>query len=110
MSKVRHPDPPAVVVGVLAVVGGHALREALEQLAHRGGVDHLNARCSASLDQLDAIAVGVTDEAQPVAAIADRVRRPLGLDPLIGQTLERRVEVGRRDRDVPVPGADLVRL
>ena len=65
--EVRHADPPAVVVGVLAIVGGDALGEALQQLAHGGGVDHRQL----PLDQLDPVAVGVAHEAEPAAAVAD---------------------------------------
>src|ERR1700739_2396598 len=55
------------------------------------------------LKDLNAIAVGVSDEAQPRAALADRVGGPLRRDPLVCQPRERGVEVGRGERDVAVP-------
>src|SRR5437588_2576862 len=61
-----------------------------------------------ALDQLDAVAVGVAHEAQPRAALADAVGRLLGLDALLGEPRQRRVEVAGRDRDVVVAGAELV--
>ena len=61
-----------------------------------------------ALDQLDAVAVRVADEAEPRAALAYLVRLALGLDALGGQALERAVEVLDRQRDVPVAGAELV--
>src|SRR5579884_313109 len=63
-----------------------------------------------ALDDLDPVAVRVAHEAQPRAAVTNGVGRALGLDPLLGQAGQRRVELARRDRDVPVAGADLVRL
>src|SRR2546421_13045879 len=63
---------------------------------------------SAHLEQLHAIAVGIFDEREAVAALADRVRRLLGLDAPLAQTGERRVDVVGCDRDVPVAGADVV--
>ena len=62
----------------------------------------------AALDQLDSILIRIADEAQQRAALADRVRRPLRLDPLRGQLLERLRHVLDRERDVPVGGAELV--
>src|SRR5271155_3676728 len=62
----------------------------------------------AHLQYLDAIAVWISHEAQPRAAVAHGVRRLLRLDALLGQSLERRVEVAGGDRDVPVAAADLV--
>ena len=61
---------------------------------------------SALLDDLDPIAVGIPDEAQPRAALAHRVGRLLGLDALLGEPRERAVEVLGGDRDVAVAGAD----
>src|SRR2546425_1673986 len=60
------------------------------------------------LKELDAIAIGVLDEAQPRAALAHGVRRLLWLDPLLGQARERRVEVLGGDRDVAIPAAELI--
>src|SRR3954451_15133706 len=65
---------------------------------------------SAALDQLDAIAVRVAHEADPRPALAHAVGRLLGLDALVLQVREGRIEVGRRDRDVVVAGAELVGL
>src|ERR1700733_1142369 len=65
---------------------------------------------SGLLDDLDPVAVRVAHEAEPVAALADRVRRTLRLDPLRGQVLQRAVHVLRCDGDVSVPGADVVGL
>ena len=45
--EVRHPDTPGVVVGVLAVVGGHPLGEALEQLARSCSVSTIARSVSA---------------------------------------------------------------
>src|SRR5262245_32411091 len=64
---------------------------------------------SGALDQLDAVLIRVADEAEPAAARADGVGRPLGLDALLGELGERLVEVADGHRDVPVAGADLVR-
>jgi hypothetical protein len=64
----------------------------------------------ATLDELDAVVVRVADEADPGAAVADLVRGPLGLDPVaVLERRERAVEVVDADRDVPVPGSELVR-
>src|SRR5437660_8018339 len=41
-----------------------------------------------ALDQLDPVAIGVAHEAQPRAAVADRVRRTLGLDSLLAKARE----------------------
>ena len=38
--EVGHPDPPGVMVGVLAVVRGHALGEPLEQVGDLARVRH----------------------------------------------------------------------
>src|ERR671922_2821597 len=62
------------------------------------------------LDQLDPVAVRITHEANPRAALADAVWRPLRLDAGRSEALERLVEVIGRDRNVAVAGADLVRL
>src|SRR5215218_930077 len=67
-------------------------------------------RVSALLDQLDAVAVGVAHEADPVTALAHPVRRLLGGDALSGQLAERAVEVVDGERDVVVAGAELVRV
>src|SRR5436853_7523400 len=60
------------------------------------------------LDELGPVAVRVADEAQPRAALADGVRRLLGLDAVLAQTGERAVEVLDGDRDVVVAGAEVV--
>src|SRR3954470_3765875 len=65
---------------------------------------------SASLDELDAIAVGVADETDPRAALAQPVRRLLGLDAMAAQPLEGAVEVVDGQRDVVVARAELVGL
>jgi Recombinase/Recombinase zinc beta ribbon domain len=68
------------------------------------------ARLAASLDQLNPIRIGISNEADAGAAVAHLVRRPLGLDPVAAlELLERAVEVVHADRDVPVPGSDVVR-
>src|SRR5918994_2040036 len=67
-------------------------------------------RVSALLDQLDAVAVGVADEADPAAALAHAVRRLLRVDALAGELAQRRVEVVDRQRDVVVARAELVRV
>src|SRR5204863_9037147 len=59
-------------------------------------------------DELDPVAVGVAHEAQPVAAVADGVRRLLGLDALLGQVLEGPIEIVRGDRDVSVARPQVV--
>src|SRR5215831_7095138 len=64
---------------------------------------------SRTLDDLDPIGIWVPDEAEPVAALAHRVRLALGLDPLLLQARERRVEVVDAYGDVPVARAQLVR-
>src|SRR3954465_2967217 len=66
------------------------------------------ARCLPALDELDPVAVRIADEAQARAALADAVRRLLGLDALLREALERAVEVLDGDRDVVVAGAVLV--
>ena len=67
------------------------------------------SQLASPLDELDAIVVGVADEADPGAAGAHLVRRPLGLDPvLVLQRPECAVEVVDPDRDVAVRGAELV--
>src|ERR671924_1049231 len=63
-----------------------------------------------ALDELDPVLVWIADEADPRAALADPVRRPLRLDPLSRQFVERRVEVVDGQRDVAVAGPDLIRV
>ena len=64
----------------------------------------------ATLDQLDAVVVRITHETDARAALRDLIRRPLGLDAMrVLQSCERSVEVVDGDRDVPVPGAEVVR-
>ena len=62
----------------------------------------------ALLDQLDAVAVGVLHEADPVAALPHLVGRLLRLDAVGRQALERAVEVVHADRDVVVARAEVV--
>src|SRR5207247_626866 len=52
--------------------------------------------------------IRVADEAEARAALAHAVRLPLGLDALLGELGERRVEVVDADGDVPVGGSQLV--
>ena len=59
-------------------------------------------------DDLDPILIRVADEAEPVAAVAHRVRRALRLDPLLGETSKRSVEVVHADSDMSVGGAEAV--
>jgi hypothetical protein len=47
------------------------------------------------------LSIGVAYEADPRAALDHPVRRPLGLDALVGQLPESAVEVVDADRDVP---------
>src|SRR5262249_19048677 len=63
-----------------------------------------------SLDYFNAVVVGVANEAEQRAALPNRVRRALGLDPHGREALERGIHVLHRDRDVAVTGADLIRL
>src|SRR5687767_6811060 len=63
---------------------------------------------SALLDQLDAVAVGVAHEADPVAALPHAVGRLLRLDALARQLAQRAVEVVDGERDVVVARAELV--
>src|SRR5262249_33707845 len=60
------------------------------------------------LQDLDPVAVGIFDEREAVASLADRVGGALPVDPLLGKACERRVDVVGGDRDVAVAGADLV--
>src|SRR5207253_3518362 len=66
------------------------------------------ARRLAALDDLDAVVVRVADEAEARAALAHRVRRPLGFDALFAEAGQRAVEILDADRDVAVAGAELV--
>src|SRR2546423_4363934 len=59
-------------------------------------------------DDLDAVAVGIADEAEPAASFAHLVRRALRLDLELLQTRKRPFEILDADRDVAVPGAELV--
>src|SRR5205823_3219738 len=68
------------------------------------------ARPSAAFDQLNSVPVRVPHETQTRATLTDRVGRLLRLDPLLLELGQGLVEVRRGDRDVPVAGADLVRL
>src|SRR5205807_1676851 len=78
--------------------------------AVRGDTRPCPEESSATLDELDAISVGVAYEAKARATLAHRVRRALRLDPLLLETPQRPVEIGRRDRDVAIARADLVGL
>src|SRR5690348_1571761 len=71
-------------------------------------IDLSKANRSAALDQLNPVAIRIAHEAQAVAALADRVGRALGLDPLLLQTRQRGVQVGGGDRNVAVGGTELV--
>src|ERR1700757_3479504 len=62
----------------------------------------------AAVDQLDAVAVGILDEADQRAAFAHPVGLAFGLDALLLQLRERRLEVVDADGDVPVAGAEVV--
>src|SRR4051794_1359460 len=66
-------------------------------------------RASCTLDDLHTVVVWIAHEAQPRAALADRVRRALRLDALLPELRQRRVEVRHADRDVTVSGAVVVR-
>src|SRR4051794_29192219 len=66
-------------------------------------------RASCTLDDLHPVVVWIAHEAQPRAALADRVRRALRLDALLPELRQRRVEVRHADRDVTVSGAVVVR-
>src|SRR4249919_724181 len=68
-----------------------------------------SGRLSASPDDLDPILIRVAHEAEARAALAHRVRRPLRLDPLSLERVERPVEVVDADRDVAVAAAEVVR-
>jgi hypothetical protein len=63
-----------------------------------------------ALDDLDPVAVGIADEAQPAAPIRDRVRGTFRFDALILELGEGIIELGRRDRDVSIAAPDVVRL
>src|SRR5438270_7439455 len=90
-SLARKPLPPLGPVTRAAHV-----RNTGDELARR------------TLDELDAVAVGIADEAQARAALAHRVRGLLGLDALLGQPTQRPVQVVHRDRHVVVAGAQVV--
>src|SRR5215211_1356888 len=86
---------------------GHLFVQSLNEKVARAGARP--ALLAAAVDQFDAVAVGILDEAEPGAAVADAVRLALGLDPLIGQAGEGLIEVVDGEGDVPVAGADVVR-
>lgn len=65
-------------------------------------------RGAASINCGRAVRVGIADETEPRAALANCVRRALGLDPGAGEPLERPVEVVDCRRDVAVARAELV--
>src|SRR5262249_22058241 len=62
----------------------------------------------AAVDQLDAVAVRILDEADEGAALADAVRLALRLDALLLQVGERLLQVIDPDGDVAVAGAEVV--
>ena len=62
----------------------------------------------AAVDQLDAVAVRILDEADQRAALAHAVGLAFGLDALLLQLRERLLEVVDADRDVAVAGAEVV--
>ncbi len=62
----------------------------------------------ASLDQFDAVSVGIADEAEPRAAFAHRIGRLFRFDSLLFQSLECRIQVVHADGDVPVARSELV--
>lgn len=62
-----------------------------------------------ALDQFDPVVVGVTDEAEPGAALTHRVRRSFRRDSVGREPLQGAVHVTDRDRDVTVTGTDLIR-
>ena len=131
-SVVLRPAPRSPDGGVIADYTGDV--EAADELAARlsatvGVVDHglfppalvsdvlvargdeVEARrLRLALDELDAVVVRVADEADPGAALAHLVRRPLRLDSVVVlQGAERGVEVVHADGDVAVPRSELVR-
>src|SRR6266498_4195396 len=61
-----------------------------------------------ALDQLDAVAVRIPDEAEPRAALAHGVRGAFRLDALLGEARERAVQIVHGDGDVAVAGSKLV--
>src|SRR5687768_8355791 len=65
-------------------------------------------RLTGALDQLDAVAVGVLDEAEARPTLADAVGRALGLDALLGEPPQRAVQILHTDGDVAVRRAQLV--
>src|SRR5262249_14268622 len=71
-------------------------------------IDLWKASDSALFDPFDPVVVRIAHEAQAIAALADRVRRALGLDPLLLEPGQSGVEVRGGDRDVPVGSAELV--
>src|SRR6266508_3690115 len=68
----------------------------------------LNGLLSAAVDQFDAVLIRIADEADPRTALAYTVWLALGLDPLLFQLGECRVEIVHGDRDVAVGVAELV--
>src|SRR4051794_13670042 len=65
-------------------------------------------RSAAAFDELDPVAVRIPDEAETRPAFPNRVRRPLRLDALLGESGEGLIEIVDRQRDMAVPGSDLV--
>ena len=61
-----------------------------------------------ALDHLDSVAVRIAHEADPRAALAQAVRRLLGLDALLGEVRQRGVQIVDGQRDVVVARAEVV--
>src|SRR5205823_3623689 len=61
-----------------------------------------------TLNHLNSITIRIAYKAQPRPTLADRVGRPLRLDPLAGQLRKRAVEIFDADGDVAVAGAEVV--
>src|SRR5262249_30534782 len=63
----------------------------------------------AGLEELDAVVVGVANEAEQRAALTHAIGLTLRHDPLAREALESGRQVVDPERDVAVPGAELVR-
>ena len=94
------PDPVRRDVRADRIEGN--LGEVIEPIIHRADQERTRTWSVAGgrpgvgcveLDQLDPVAVGIADEAEAGAALADRVGRLLGLDAGLGEPLEGPVEV-----------------
>src|SRR5690348_10849569 len=69
-----------------------------------------STRGSATLDELDLVAVGILDEGDDRGAEFHRARRARNLDPSLLQALAGGVDIGDADRQMTEGGADGVRL